>query len=167
MNERVAVVSPIGPGREFVRNGSEWMAYYPEQRVVLVQTRNRSYGFLTALNGLERGIQSLLRDQRWRLRCRSMAGRRGASPWSRATTLRYGYRFWLDEKTALPLKTQLVARSGEVIEEISFLSLTLPETIADEQLKPEVDATHFRWMRRDTPIYTPGLQEPSCSRAVS
>ncbi len=52
MSERVAVVSSDGPGLEFTRNGSEWTAYYPEQHMALVQTRNRSYGFLAALNGL-------------------------------------------------------------------------------------------------------------------
>jgi sigma-E factor negative regulatory protein RseB len=157
MNERVAVVSPGGPGREFVRNGSEWIAYYPEHRVALVETRNRSYGFLIALNGLN--------EDSSRYYAISDGGTVPLDGWTARRIsleprddLRYGYRFWLDTKTALPLKTQLVARSGEVIEEIAFLSLTLPETIADAHLKPEFDATHFHWMRRDTPIYTPGLQ---------
>lgn len=157
MNERVAVVTPGGPGREFVRNGSEWIAYYPEHRVALVETRNRSYGFLIALNGLN--------EESKRHYAISDGGTVQLDGWSARRIsleprddLRYGYRFWLDTKTALPLKTQLVARSGEVIEEVSFLNLTLPEAIADEQLKPEFDVTHFHWMRRDTPIYTAGLK---------
>ncbi len=157
MNERVAVVSPGGEGREFVRNGSEWIAYYPGHRVALVETRNRSYGFLIALNGIN--------AQSRRHYTISDGGEAPLDGWTARQIsieprddLRYGYRFWLDTKTALPLKTQLVARSGEVIEEISFLTLTLPDSIADSHLKPEFDATHFHWMRRDTPMYTPGLK---------
>jgi sigma-E factor negative regulatory protein RseB len=157
VNERTTVVSPLGPGAaEFVRNGTEWMAYYPEQRFVLVQTRNRSYGFLTTLNGFSSETRRYydVSDggsvplEGWVARRISLEPR---------DALRYGYRFWLDEKTALPLKTQLVASSGEVIEEISFISLTLPQTISDEQLKPKFDASGFRWMKRKEPLYTPGL----------
>jgi sigma-E factor negative regulatory protein RseB len=156
MKERVTAVSPI-PGREFVRDGSEWAAYYPEQRLVLVQTRNRSYGFLTALNGFS--------SETRRHYAVSDAGSVPLDGWvarrislEPLDALRYGYRFWLDEQTALPLKTQLVTSSGEVIEEVSFLSLTLPPTISDEQLKPKVDASAFRWMKRKELVYTPGLK---------
>ena len=38
---------------------------------------------------------------------------------------RYGYRLWIDETTAMPLKTQLCDGHGRVIEQIVFASLTL------------------------------------------
>ncbi len=156
MDERVALVSTNGPGREFVRKGSEWVAYYPEQKIALVQTRNRSYGFLTALNGINDGSS----------RYYNISDAGPVSLHGRAAqlirlepldALRYGYRFWLDTGTGLPLKTQLVARSGEVLEEIAFVNLSLPEKIPDELLRPEVDTRGFRWMNRDVPMHTPGL----------
>lgn len=150
MVERVA--STDGSGREFLRNGSKWVALYPDQRIALVQTRNRSYGFLTALNGVSANAERFYQISdagparlQGRVAQQILLEPRDA--------LRYGYRFWLDAKTALPLKSQLVSRSGEVIEEISFISLTLPEKIADELLKPELDTTGFRWLRRDVPMY--------------
>ncbi len=156
MRERVVTVSPI-PGREFVRDGSEWMAYYPGQRTVLVQTRNRSYGFLTALNGF-----SVLTQRYYDVSDGGsvpldgwMARRISVEP---KDALRYGYRFWLDENTALPLKTQLVANSGEVIDETYFITLTLSDVISDQQLKPEVDATNFRWLKPREPMELAGLQ---------
>jgi sigma-E factor negative regulatory protein RseB len=156
MDERVALVSTDGPGREFVRKGNEWVAYYPEQKIALVQTRNRSYGFLAALNGInndssryynitDSGAVSLHGRTAQLIRLEPL------------DALRYGYRFWLDIGTGLPLKTQLVARSGEVLEEIAFVNLSLPEKIPDELLKPEVDTKGFRWMNRDVPMHTPGL----------
>lgn len=150
MVERVA--STDGSGREFLRNGSKWVALYPDQRIALVQTRNRSFGFLTALNGVNAGSErfyAISDAGTTRLQGRE-AQQILLEP---RDALRYGYRFWLDAKTALPLKSQLVSRSGEVIEEISFISLTLPEKVADELLKPEVDTTGFRWMRRDVPMH--------------
>ncbi|HTQ36465.1 MAG TPA: MucB/RseB C-terminal domain-containing protein [Steroidobacteraceae bacterium] len=166
MEERVTVESPAGPGpgREFVRNGSEWIEYDPQQRVARVQTRNRSYGFLIALNGLgqQTGRYYAMTDDgnvmldAWTARRISLEPR---------DALRYGFRFWLDARTALPLKTQLVSRSGEVIEEITFLSMSLPEHIEDEQLKPQFDTTGFHWVRGEEPMYTPGLKSPPVPRA--
>jgi sigma-E factor negative regulatory protein RseB len=162
MNERVAVEpsNGPGPGREFVRNGNEWIAYYPEQRFVLVETRNRSYGFLIALNGLnEESARHYNISSGGVVRLEGRVAQRiSLEP---RDALRYGYRFWLDPKSALPLKTQLVARSGEVIEEVSFLNgiIQLPEKIADDRLKPEFDASRFRWKRRDVQVYAPGLKK--------
>ncbi len=39
--------------------------------------------------------------------------------------LRYGYRFYLDKDTSLPLKLDLIGPGGRVIEQIMFTSLTL------------------------------------------
>ena len=51
---------------------------------------------------------------------------------------RYGYRLWIDDKTAMPLKTQLCDADGQVIEQIVFASLTCPSHIPDAAFKPEV-----------------------------
>ncbi len=62
---------------------------------------------------------------------------------------RYGYRMWIDEKTSMPLKTQLCNQSGEVIEQIVFSTIDLPERIPDSMFKPQMDASNYRWMRPD------------------
>lgn len=138
MKERVIMVSPF-PGLEYLRDGSDWMVYSPEQRTVRLEKRYRNYGYLTALNGFsnETGRYYALSDggsvalDGWMARVISLEPR---------DALRYGYRFWLEEKTALPLKTQLVTSSGKVIEETYFISLSLPRSISDEQLKPKIDS---------------------------
>jgi sigma-E factor negative regulatory protein RseB len=162
MAERVA--STDGSGREFLRNGSKWVAFYPDQRIALVQTRNRSYGFLIALNVINANSERFYQISDagpTRLQGRE-AQQILLEP---RDALRYGYRFWLDTKTALPLKSQLVSRSGEVIEEIAFINLTLPEKVADELLKPELDTTGFRWLRRDVPMHNPDVKISFVPRA--
>lgn len=159
MTERVSMVSG-GPaaGFEFVRNGSKWMAFDPQHRVARKETRNRSYGFLIALNGLNDRTSrhyQVTDGGATRLEGRSVQ-RVSLEP---RDSLRYGYRFWLDAKTALPLKMQMVTRAGEVLDDISFLSITLPEKIADERFKLDFDTSGFKVYDGNVPMYTPGLKK--------
>jgi sigma-E factor negative regulatory protein RseB len=149
MTERL--ISTDGSGREFVRNGSEAVWYFPDRKVVLVEERGRASGYITALYGVgadtEKYYQLRSSDQPVRVRG-FMARLVTVEP---RDALRYGYRYWIDEKTSMPVRTQLVAATGEVIAEISFISMTLPDVVDEELLKPDVDTTGFRWLRRDAP----------------
>jgi hypothetical protein len=52
-----------------------------------------------------------------------------------------------------------------VIEEIAFISPpSLPETVPDESLKPEVDPTGFSWKNRDVPLYNPAVKRALAPR---
>jgi sigma-E factor negative regulatory protein RseB len=62
---------------------------------------------------------------------------------------RYGYRLWLDQETAMPLKSQLSDRNGRVIEQILFAELNLRDRIPAAELKTAVAADGFRWLRQD------------------
>jgi len=162
MAERL--VSTDGSGREFVRNGPEWVAYFPDRRIAVVETRNRSFGFIATLNGLTEESEkfytiSSVGTQRLQGGLTQMIS---VEP---RDALRYGYRFWLDQQTAMPIRTQLVSRAGEVIEEISFISLSLPASIPDELLKPDVDSKGFRWMRRDVPARAPAVKQAFVPRS--
>ena len=61
---------------------------------------------------------------------------------------RFGYRLWLDESTAMPLKTQLCDSRGQVIEQIFFARLDMPENIPDSDLAPTVRTDGMRWVRQ-------------------
>ena len=64
---------------------------------------------------------------------------------------RYGYRLWIDDSTAMPLKTQLCDAHGHVIEQIVFASLTLSSHIPDAAFRPEVSTEGFQWVRDRVP----------------
>ncbi len=66
--------------------------------------------------------------------------------------LRYGYRIWIDAATALPLRTQLLSKGGEVIEQLLFTDIAVPARISDAELAPAVDAHNFRWVHQDTDL---------------
>lgn len=166
MTERV--ISTDGSGYEQKRSGSAWAQFRPDKKRVEYATRNRSFGYFPALNGLD--------DLAARHYAISDAGR--ARLLGRDVqvihveprdALRYGYRFWLDRQNGLPLKFQRIAHDGQVLKEIAFISPpALPETISDDQLKVAVDVTDFQRVNRDgfTPMHNPGLKRAYTPQAA-
>jgi sigma-E factor negative regulatory protein RseB len=65
--------------------------------------------------------------------------------------LRYGYRVWIDEATAMPLRMQLRDAHGYTLEQIVFTDLVLPAHISPMELVPTVDAHNYRWVQQDVP----------------
>jgi sigma-E factor negative regulatory protein RseB len=140
------IVSMDGSGREFIRRGVELSTYLPDQRLVLVE-KAPDAGLLLAevrAAGAAASGNYAVRD----------AGRaRVAGRETRMIEVaprdeyRYGYRIWIDAATAMPLKTQLHAADGRVVEQLIFTSLTLPAQVPDAALQPAVDARDFRWLR--------------------
>ncbi|NKI34399.1 hypothetical protein HFP89_04390 [Wenzhouxiangella sp. XN79A] len=49
---------------------------------------------------------------------------------------RYGRRIWLDERTAMLLRTVLLDTDGRVLQDLAFVDLELGATIRDEELRP-------------------------------
>ena len=47
------LLSADGSGREFVRSDNELISYFPERRIVVVERRSRSLGFIGGLPGVD------------------------------------------------------------------------------------------------------------------
>jgi len=136
-----------GPGREFVRNNDELTCYLPDQHTVLVEPRPDRGPFLGALPRF--GADT---SEYYRLEALPDARILGRNAHVIAVNpkdqFRFGYRLWLDEKTAMPLKTQLCDSHGEILEQILFARLDMPENIADSELAPAVKTDGMRWVRQ-------------------
>jgi sigma-E factor negative regulatory protein RseB len=154
------LLSMDGSGREFIRKGSRLICYLPDRRTVLVE-RSPEAGLLLA--GLPRvetasieqyDVQEVAHSRVSSRRVRVIA----ITP---RDAMRYGYRLWIDEATAMPLKTQLRSTQGEVLEQIVFTDLVMPSHIADSELQPQVDARRFRWVQQEGD--GAGSQAPSLS----
>ena len=142
------LLSMDGSGREFIRKGSQLICYLPDQRTVLVE-RSPEAGLLLA--GLPRvdtasieqyDVQEIAHSRVSSRRVRVIA----ITP---RDAMRYGYRLWIDEGSAMPLKTQLRSTQGAVLEQIVFTDLVMPAHIADSELQPQVDARRFRWVQQE------------------
>jgi sigma-E factor negative regulatory protein RseB len=134
-------------GREFIREGEELTCYFPDRREVLVERRSPDGPLLGALPSLAEGGDSGVYEIRGGERERLMGRTTRVVALHPRDEYRYGYRLWIDQETYMPLKTQLCDASGQVIEQILFSSIDLPERIPDSMFKPQIDASNYRWLR--------------------
>jgi sigma-E factor negative regulatory protein RseB len=136
-----------GSGREFVRNNNELTCYLPDQHTVLVEPREDHVPLLGSLPTFGPDVNEYYDIQQ--LAMSHVLGRAArviaVKP---KDQYRFGYRLWLDEKTAMPLKTQLCDSSGQVIEQILFARLDMPDSISDSDLTPAVHTDGMRWVRQ-------------------
>ena len=136
-----------GSGREFVRSNGELTCYLPDQHTVLVQPRLDHGPFLGSLPRFGSDV-----DQFYLIEALPATHVLGRAAQVIAVhpkdQFRFGYRLWLDENTAMPLKTQLCDSHGQVIEQILFARLDMPENIADADLTPAVNTEGMRWVRQ-------------------
>jgi len=142
------LVSLTGPGRELVRRGDEVTAYLPDKRIAVIERRASRGGLLGTLPhfdpGLEKYYEVVLESP-----AQELNGRPAAVVAVRPRDkFRFGHRLWIDEATAMPVRTELLDDSGGVVEQLRFIRLELRNNIPDAALRPGVDPSHFRWVRQ-------------------
>jgi sigma-E factor negative regulatory protein RseB len=152
VSERLASLD--GSGREFIRNGASLSCYLPDKRTVVVEQRPAPeplVGF-PAVNEQTANFYDIREVARTRLNRRDTH----VITVTPKDEFRYGYRLWIDDSTAMPLKTQLCDAHGQVIEQIVFASLTLSSKIPDALFKPGFSTEGFQWVRdTQTPLLAP------------
>jgi sigma-E factor negative regulatory protein RseB len=145
VTERLA--SMDGSGREFVRNNDELTCYLPDKKTILVESRQERGPFLGSLPQFGVGVNEFYQID-------SLPGTRILGRPVRVIsvnpkdTFRFGYRLWLDEKTAMPLRTQLCDAHGNVIEQIAFARLDMPDSIPAADLAPAAPTDGMRWVHQ-------------------
>jgi len=144
------LVSLDGSGREFIRTGSNLACYLPDKRTVLVENRPAEESLLSGFPTINDQTASFY-DLKEVAQTRLLGRDTHFITVMPKDEYRYGYRLWIDEKTAMPLKTQLCDAHGHVIEQVVFASLTLSSRIPDSAFKPDLSTDGFQWLRSDTP----------------
>jgi sigma-E factor negative regulatory protein RseB len=140
------LVSLDGSGREIVRTAGEVHVYLPDRRVVLVEPRSDGGVLLEVLP--EPGPEL---DALYELQIRDghkLLGRDVRVLDIRPhDALRYGYRLWLDEESAMPLRTVVVDGAGRPVELINFTQLEMPRHIDARATEPSMNTSGFQWVR--------------------
>jgi len=151
VSERLASLD--GSGREFIRTGASLTCYLPDRRTVLVEQRppEESLVSFPTVNDQTASFYDIREVGHMRLNRRDTH----VIAVSPKDEYRYGYRLWVDESTAMPLKSQLVDPHGQVIEQIVFASLTLTSRIPDSAFRPEISTEGFQWLRNDVTPHPP------------
>jgi sigma-E factor negative regulatory protein RseB len=145
VSERLASLD--GSGREFIRTGASLACYLPDRRTVLVEQRPAEESLV--------GFPTVNDQTADSYDIRELGHTRFNHRVTHVITVapkdeyRYGYRLWIDDTTAMPLKSQLSDAHGQVMEQIVFASLTLSSRIPDAAFRPEISTAGFQWLRND------------------
>lgn len=146
--ERITAMDEVG--REIIRRGEEVICILPDQQAVMVETRGDESDGTSPLR--QRFASGVRFDERYyRLAIASggkLVGRDTHVVTVRPTdNYRYGYRVWLDNATAIPLKVQIAGDDGVVVEQLLFSDISLPERIPASALEPSATTDSFTWRR--------------------
>jgi sigma-E factor negative regulatory protein RseB len=143
------LVSLDGSGREIVRDDAEVVCYLPDKRVVLVEKRTDSNSLVSALPVYNDALENSYKIERSGGVVKALGRKTQIIEVQPRDQYRYGYRLWLDQETAMPLKSQLCDNNGNVIEQILFAELNLRDRIPANELKASITGEGFRWLRQD------------------
>jgi sigma-E factor negative regulatory protein RseB len=142
-------------GREIIRDEDEVTCIFPDQRTVLVEERDRSARAKSPLRGWLSGAG---RTSAAFYNFAFAGSERVSGREARIVAIRpkdgyrYGYRLWLDRATAMPLKTQVIAEDGVVIEQILFTEIVLPERIPGSAVRPSAPTNAFSVRRSESQL---------------
>jgi sigma-E factor negative regulatory protein RseB len=148
--ERITAMDEVG--REIIRRGDEVTCIFPDQRAVIVGRRTSS---ANGTSPLRQQFPDDVRfdDDHYRFAIASGGRLVGRPTWMVTVKpmdqYRYGYRLWLDRSTAMPLKVQISASDGSVVEQLLFSEISLPGYIPPAAIKPSVSTEGFSWRQSD------------------
>lgn len=151
--ERITAMDEVG--REIIRRGDEVTCIFPDQRTVVVGRRN---GSANETSPLRQQFPDDIRFDEGYYRFAIASGGQlvGRSTWMITVKpmdqYRYGYRLWLDGDTAMPLKVQISAEDGSVVEQLLFSKISLPEHIPAAAMNPSVNTEGFSWRQSDATV---------------
>jgi sigma-E factor negative regulatory protein RseB len=136
------ILSLDGAGREIVRRGDRVQGILPDQRMVLLETRNAMSPLASVLPGstadlephYEIALGGIVRVADRSAQVLEIRPR---------DAFRYGYTLWLDQATGMPLQSQLVDEQGQIVEQILFTDIDVPAEVPSEALEPTIDTTGF------------------------
>lgn len=141
---RERLVSLNGSAREVLRNDDEVKCILPDDKVVFVEKRHEGG---TLAQGIP--LNAVRNSDHYAFELLGMGRIAGRSAQLIAIKprdeFRYGYQLWLDEATALPLRSELIDESGVPIEKMMFTEIEIGAEIADGQLAPSVSGEDFTW----------------------
>jgi len=142
------LVSLDGNGREAVRDGDEVICYLPDRRVALIERRPTGQPLLGTLPQFGPDVEKWYDLEIVDRDTKVLGGNARVVAVRPRDQYRFGYRLWIDERTHLPVRTELCDQAGRAIERVEFSALELRSDIPDAEFEPAIDASGFRWVRQ-------------------
>jgi sigma-E factor negative regulatory protein RseB len=145
------VVSMGGDGEEIIRTADEVICIFPGQKKVVVDQRRDLTGKQNPLRANLPKYNSALQES---YTLETLDGGRVAGLAAITIAIkprdqfRYGYRIWLEEQSAMPLKIQLIGDDESMpLEELFFTAIELPDSLPADVIESSLDTTGFSWVQ--------------------
>jgi sigma-E factor negative regulatory protein RseB len=161
-SERITALDEVG--REIIRQDDDRTCILPDQHAVMVGKRGTGQQPASPLRQQFSG--DLHFDDRY-YRLTIATGGKLVGRDTRVVTVqpadgyRYGYRLWLDQTTAMPLKVQIADDDGTVVEQLLFSDISVPQRIPAAAVRPSVLTDSFNWRRTTVAPPLPGPASPA------
>ena len=164
-NSGERILSADGPRREIVRENDQVRWILPDQKLVLLETRKDVSPLVSALPSYSADLGP---HYEINLRATARVANRAAQMIEirPRDEFRYGYMLWLDQETAMPLKSQLMDERGHTVEQILFTEISLAGDIAAADLEPTIDTAGFSTLRPPESAGLAGADVPWRASAV-
>ncbi|MCS3902614.1 sigma-E factor negative regulatory protein RseB [Methylohalomonas lacus] len=156
--ERERLISLSGPAREVIRNDESVTCIFPDDHSVRVE-RSRPYQLLSSQ--FPSSVDKLSDSYVFRVAGSGRTAGRDARIVEIVPRddFRYGYRLWLDEKSHLLLKSELLNEDGRPIEQFMFTHLDIVDSIPDSLLEPTINGTDYSWYENPDDSHEPASED--------
>ncbi|MGB9428371.1 MAG: MucB/RseB C-terminal domain-containing protein [Gammaproteobacteria bacterium] len=140
------LVSLTGPPREVIRGHKNVKCVLPDSRTVLVERRYAAAHFPAALPtsvhasklAVFYNFRDIGTDRIAGYQCKIIS----IEP---RDQYRYGYKLWLDTRTGMLLRSDLLSSDGRTVEQVMFTSLNYPRSIPDSALEATEIRPGYTW----------------------
>lgn len=135
-----------GAGREIIRQDGQVQCILPDRRVVLLEERRELSPLVSSLPSYSDELEP---HYALKLHSTARVANRAAQilEIKPRDEFRYGYMLWLDQETAMPLRSQLIDDKGAIVEQILFTDIDLHSEIPAEAIVATIDTTGFTTLR--------------------
>ena len=146
--EQARLYSLSGSAREIIRNANKVTCVFPDDHSVLVDQREARDRFSDLTDS---DLAAVSTSYRVAVVGSGRVADRAVRVLSIAPTdgFRYGYHLWVDEKTGLLLKSDVLDDHGAIIEQLMFVKLEAPANISDDAFTPTVNGHDYTWYSQD------------------
>lgn len=147
--ERERLITLDGEQREFIRHNDTIQCLVPEKRLVLVE-QHRMDRFPGVLLGDGRDLDKHYTLHKHESRQRVAGHECLPVDIQPRDQLRYGYRFCVDPDSKLLIKAQTFNAHGQLVNQISFMSLQQGSSVQAAELEVPWDLTQWRSVKLST-----------------
>jgi sigma-E factor negative regulatory protein RseB len=142
--EREKLVSMDETGREVIRDGDRVTCILPDAKSVMVE---KGIGKVPFPPTFPVSLEQLKGQYTFHVdRQDKIAGLQARRIVIQPTDkYRYGHRLWVDEKTGLLLKTQLLDENGKLLEQFMFTHIEFMNKVPDALLQPRETGKEYTW----------------------